>query len=94
MPLNSVPAAFDDDEHTRLDKLVFDMAPQEYPGPMIALGMMVKDSDGTLDPRYQNIMEVADFLRAHPELQDKIESAYAKRSFKDIRSLGMSQSRC
>ncbi|KIM78602.1 hypothetical protein PILCRDRAFT_11068 [Piloderma croceum F 1598] len=48
-------------------------------------------SDETaIDPRYRDVMiEISELLQAHPQLKVMIQSAYAKRSFRDIHSLGI-----
>ena len=88
MPLNSVSVALDDNDHTRLDRLILvrDALP-DYP-PM-QLMLIVGNSDGMLDQRYLNIKEVDKLLEKYPELQDRIKTAYEAQSFKDIRTLGM-----
>jgi uncharacterized protein involved in propanediol utilization len=88
MPLNSVPVALDDNDHTRLDRLILDRdALPNYPPTLLEL--VVRNSDGMLDQRYRDMTEVEKLLEEYPELQDRIKTAYEAQSFKDIRTLGM-----
>jgi hypothetical protein len=88
MPLDSVPVALNDNDHTRLDRLVLDRnALPDYPPALLAL--VVMDSDGMLDQRYRDILVADKLLAEHPELWDRIKTAYAAQSFKDIRTLSM-----
>jgi hypothetical protein len=82
-----VPVALNDDDHTRLDRLVLDHNAPDYPPALLAL--VVGNSDGMLDQRYCDILEAVKLLAEHPELWDRIKTAYATQSFKDIRNLGM-----
>jgi hypothetical protein len=89
MPLNSVPVALSDNEHTRLDRLVLDRHPApDYP-PVLLLMLVVGASDGVLNQRYRDIIEAEDLLTQYPELGERIKTAHTAQSFKDIRTLGM-----
>jgi hypothetical protein len=91
MPLNSVLVDLDDDDHTRLDRLILDRdnaAGLSYYPPAL-LELVVRNSDGMLDQRYRAMTEVEKLFKEYPELQHRIQTAYEAQSFKDIRTLGM-----
>jgi hypothetical protein len=85
--LNSVPVALNDNDHTRLDKLVLARNPPD--DPTLLLLWVVLNSDGMLDQRYQDVSEADQLLEEYPELEERIKTAYAAGSFKDIRTLGL-----
>jgi len=87
MSLNSVAVALDDNDLTRLDRPVLNLPPDSP--PTLVLMMIIKNSDRTLDQRYLHFTEADKLLTEYPELQDRIKTAFAAHSFRDIRTLGM-----
>ena len=84
----------DDDAHRHQDKLVLDdildFDDSGYSGAFglaILLTTIVSSSEGKLDSKFEKVAEVKALFREHPELAEKLEEAWAARSFKEIRNL-------
>jgi hypothetical protein len=87
MPVNSVPIALNNNDHTQLDKLVLAHNPPD--NSTLLLLWVVLNSDGMLDQQYWEVSEADQLLEEYLELVKRIKMAYAAGSFKDIHALGL-----
>ena len=88
--LKAVPNDLDDDTHARLDKSVLETAdydPSTLPTAGFLLVTIVANSEGKLDPKYENTRNAKALLEEHPGLMGKLKEAWAARSFREIRNL-------
>jgi hypothetical protein len=100
MPLKYVPNTLDDAAHALLDQAVLNMAEalldqavlnmaEDGPPPPLILLTIISTSKGLLDPKYNDAGNATALLKGYPELRDKLKAAWAARSFKEIRNLGV-----
>lgn len=87
MSLSSVEINFSDDDHERLDRLVFDNAPG-LKFPALVLLIVVRHSDGKLNQKYRDVQEAEKLVAKYPQIQDMVKAAYSVGTFRDIRNLG------
>ncbi|KAH7925110.1 hypothetical protein BV22DRAFT_1129298 [Leucogyrophana mollusca] len=82
----------DDATHKSLDDAV--LSESGEPSNMIVAAPLLLDiiekSNGTLDTRHASLRAVRELLNQHEELLGMLQAAWRKRSFRDIRNLGMS----
>jgi hypothetical protein len=71
--------------HVGLDKLVLDTV--DVFSPVFLLNTIAWNSEGKLDPKYKDPTNAQALLKEHPELIDKLKTAWEVKSFKDIRNL-------
>jgi hypothetical protein len=92
--LESIPNDLADATHARLDEEVRNRVQvlheePEVPNAIILLDCIISCSDGLLDQKYTNGVEMQRLYKNHPELQDKLKEAWStNKSFKEIRNLG------
>ena len=75
--------------HDGLDQQVMvAMDGQPYSSLLLLLAI-VTFSEGKLDPKYKDIRHAKAILKANPPLTSQLKAAWEKKSFKEIRDLGM-----
>ena len=84
----------DDVAHKRMDNLVltsltdnFDPSSGRF-GWATLLSVIVKHSEGRLDPKYVEFWNGQQLLDKHPELIKKLGEAWTTRKFREIRMIG------
>ncbi|KAH7918081.1 hypothetical protein BV22DRAFT_1134873 [Leucogyrophana mollusca] len=83
---------YDEATHKSLDDAVLGLRDEPTTVNMARylLMVIVDKSDGTLDARHAFLNAADELLNQHEELIGMLQAAWRKRSFKDIRNLGMS----
>jgi hypothetical protein len=79
-----------------LDRKILDKFPKTLleHGPAVLehwlvflLSSIVSNSEGRLDPKYENIKAAQELLQYHPELKEGLKSAWMRGKFERIRNL-------
>lgn len=92
MSLETVPDFFDDTAHQELDRMV-NKAAESDALVMPNLGFLllyhiVVHSNGDLDPKYLDNKQARLLINRYGALQDMLSSAWARKSYREIRNLG------
>ena len=92
MALESVTNTLDDEIHVQLDGVVlntFKSITKSELGPLafVLLATVVGNSADTLDPKYGNTTNAKALLEVEGELLEKLNDAWNRKEFKEIRNL-------
>ena len=98
MPLESLPDHFDDATHDDLDKAVEQAVEDDLAGGSdlssnlqyrILLNAIVARSKDSLDRKYLDMEEAKTLIKTHGELRAMLAAAWKRKSFREIRNLGV-----
>ena len=93
MALESVANILDDNTHARLDEVVLNTCENIIDASKLGslavflLATVVENSADTLDPKYGNNTNAKALLEVEGELLEKLNDAWNRKEFKEIRNL-------
>jgi hypothetical protein len=77
--------------HDYLDQQVLKVMKNRNYDPHYLLCIIVKYSEGKLDPKYKDLEFVTEILETDSQLEGQLKAAWNKKSFKEIRNLSKFQ---